>query len=81
MLRPRFARLPHVRRAFLVTALSLITALGAGPASADDPAPGDAPEVGKRYPALRLPTIDRTRTIDLRSFRGKRMLLIEFASW
>ena len=37
--------------------------------------------VGEPLPELRLPTIDGRRTIDLTQLRGKRMLLIEFASW
>ncbi len=38
-------------------------------------------KVGERLPELRLPTIDGKETIDLVQFRGKRILLIEFASW
>jgi hypothetical protein len=30
---------------------------------------------------LRLPTIDGASTIDLSTLRGKKLLLIEFASW
>ena len=37
--------------------------------------------VGQPLPELRLPTIDGQQTIDLAQFRGKRLLLIEFASW
>lgn len=37
--------------------------------------------VGRPLPALRLPTIEGDRTIDLAALRGKRLLLIEFASW
>ncbi len=33
------------------------------------------------YPTLRLPTIDGKQTIDLMQFAGKKVLLIEFASW
>ncbi len=36
---------------------------------------------GEPLPALRLPTIDGAETIDLRGLRGKRTLLVEFASW
>ena len=36
---------------------------------------------GRRLPELRLPTIDGDRTIDLAELRGKRVLLVEFASW
>ena len=41
--------------------------------------------VGKEAPVtldpLRLPTIDGKQTIDLAALRGKKLLLIEFASW
>ena len=36
---------------------------------------------GRPLPELRLPTIDGDRTIDLAELRGKKLLLIEFASW
>lgn len=39
-----------------------------------------APAVGERIAPLRLPTIDG-ETVALRDFRGKKLLLIEFASW
>jgi hypothetical protein len=40
-----------------------------------------APKVGERHPDFTLPTIgDRTPT-SLSSFRGKKVLLIQFASW
>jgi len=39
------------------------------------------PVVGKSHPPLRLPTIDWAQTIDLRSLAGKKVLLIQFASW
>lgn len=39
------------------------------------------PEVGELYPELRLPTIDGSQTISIRGLRGKKVLLIEFASW
>ena len=38
-------------------------------------------KVGLELPSLRLPTITGSRTIDLADFRGKKLLLIEFASW
>lgn len=38
-------------------------------------------EVGRALPALRLPTVEDGRTVDLAGYRGKRLLLIEFASW
>jgi peroxiredoxin len=40
-----------------------------------------APKVGERHPDFTLPTIgDRTPT-SLSDFRGKKVLLIQFASW
>ncbi|MDJ0523701.1 MAG: hypothetical protein QNJ90_16665 [Planctomycetota bacterium] len=39
------------------------------------------PRVGELHPELRLPTLDGTQTISLRSLRGKRVLLLQFASW
>jgi hypothetical protein len=40
-----------------------------------------APKVGERHPDFTLPTIgDRTPT-SLSNFRGKKVLLIQFASW
>ena len=44
-----------------------------------------AQEVGRRegqfLPDLELPTIDGKQTLRLSDFRGKKLLLIEFASW
>ena len=37
--------------------------------------------VGEPLPDLRLPTLDRKGAVRLSSFRGKKLLLIEFASW
>ncbi len=39
------------------------------------------PVAGQPIPELRLPTIERDRTISLHGLRGKKVLLIEFASW
>ncbi|MCP5067225.1 MAG: hypothetical protein GY946_11725 [bacterium] len=39
------------------------------------------PQVDRHYPTLRLPTIDGKQTIGLFRFAGKKVLLIEFASW
>ena len=38
-------------------------------------------KVGKPLPDLRLPTIAGDRTVHLADYRGKRLLLIEFAAW
>ncbi len=39
------------------------------------------PKEGRMHPDLRLPTIDGKSTITLSELRGKKVLLIEFASW
>ena len=39
------------------------------------------PKVDELYPELRLPTIDGEQTVSIRGLRGKKVLLIEFASW
>ena len=38
-------------------------------------------EVGEVFPDIELPTIDGKSTVRLSELRGKRVLLIEFASW
>ena len=38
-------------------------------------------QVGQPLPHVHLPTIDGKEEIDLSSFRGKKLLLVEFASW
>lgn len=38
-------------------------------------------EVGMAFPDFELPTIDGAGTLRLSDLRGKRVLLIEFASW
>jgi hypothetical protein len=40
-----------------------------------------APKVGERHPDFTLPTIDNRTPTSLSSFRGKKVLLIQFASW
>ena len=39
------------------------------------------PKVGELHPEIRLPTLDGSRTVSLRALRGKRVLLLQFASW
>ena len=38
-------------------------------------------QVGQPLPHVHLPTIDGKEEMDLSSFRGKKLLLVEFASW
>ncbi|MEM1448440.1 MAG: hypothetical protein AAF957_11935 [Planctomycetota bacterium] len=63
---------------------ALLTAL-----QATAPPPSDVTElqtaawttVGARIPDLELPLIDGSGTFDLASLRGKKVLLVQFASW
>ncbi len=52
--------------------------LGA-PVSADEIPVGRG--VGERFPAVRLPALANARMTSLASFRGRKVLLFEFASW
>ena len=58
--------------------LILMSAIGS-PASASQT--GGPWRVGAPLPDLSLPTIDGEQEIALADLRGKRLLLIEFASW
>jgi hypothetical protein len=40
-----------------------------------------APRVGERYPDFMLADIATGKAVSLSDFRGKRVLLIQFASW
>jgi len=60
----------------------LVRALIASALIASNAAAQNTPyRVGEPRPELRLPTIDGSATIDLAQYRGKRVLLIEFAAW
>lgn len=39
------------------------------------------PEVGKLHPDIVLPRIDNGESVSLADYRGKKVLLIHFASW
>ncbi len=47
------------------------------------PARGDVyrPTVGQPHPDFVLPAIDDRRPVALSSFRGRKVLLVHFASW
>ena len=45
------------------------------------PAASYAPKVGERHPDFTLPTIGDRTPVSLSNFRGKKVLLIQFASW
>ncbi len=40
-----------------------------------------APQLGAQHINFTLPTIDDGRPVSLEQFRGKKVLLIQFASW
>ena len=40
-----------------------------------------APKVGQRHPDFTLPDIATGKPVSLSDFRGKKVLLIHFASW
>jgi hypothetical protein len=46
-----------------------------------DSAASYAPKVGERHPDFTLPTIGDRSPVSLSDFRGKKVLLIQFASW
>ena len=53
-----------------------ILASALGPSNAQD-----SWTVGEPIPDLRLPTIDGSQTLDLAELRGKKLMLVQFASW
>lgn len=57
--------------------------LMAGLLAAATPAPAApyAPKVGQRHPDFTLPDIATGKPVSLSDFRGKKVLLIQFASW
>jgi len=44
-------------------------------------AEGYAPKVGERHAEFTLPDIQTGKPVSLSDFRGKKILLIQFASW
>ena len=58
----------------------LLTVLGSGlPMSSLADGPGA--KTGERYVGFTLPDIETGRPVSLSDFRGKKVLLIQFASW
>ncbi len=49
--------------------------------SADASAPQVGRKVGNVHPEIVLPSLDDKKTYSLSQFRGKKVLLIQFASW
>ncbi len=73
----RISRRPIVRKLVLVLAAWAMV-VGMSPFT---PAASYAPKVGQRHPDFTLPTIGERRPVSLSDFRGKKVLLIQFASW
>jgi hypothetical protein len=61
-------------------ATTLLALLGWGLA-APVLAQGYAPKVGAPHPAFTLPDIQTGKPVALADFQGKKVLLIQFASW
>ena len=64
-------------RGFFLSFIAVAFLTTATPASADP----YAPTVGKRHPEFTLPDIRTGKPVSLSDFRGKKVLLIHFASW
>ena len=62
------------------TFLFFLAAVGLAVASPASAAPY-APKVGQRHPEFTLTDIHTGQPISLADFRGKKVLLIQFASW
>lgn len=58
--------------------ITLVMTFLLGPSTPAAPA---QTEVGEAFPDLVLPTVDGQQTVRLSDHRGRRVLLIEFASW
>ncbi len=63
------------------TPLATLALFAAAAVAQAAPRPISEAKVGERHAEVRLPTIDRVETIALSDYRGKKVLLIEFASW
>ena len=69
----------NARLAGLLLVIAVTCSVFGGPPEAEQETVGF--RVGERVPDLRLPTIDGEETIRLRALTGRKLLLIEFASW
>jgi hypothetical protein len=62
-------------------ALALVTCGMILGSTSRDSAASYAPKVGEKHPDFTLPTIGDRTPVSLSDFRGKKVLLIQFASW
>lgn len=63
----------------ILTLLPLLAQATDSPVPTVDPSVWTTP--GSAIPSIELPTLDGRSTVDLASFEGKKLLLIQFASW
>jgi peroxiredoxin len=63
------------------TILPLFLALSAWGFAMNAEAGSYAPEIGKRHPDFTLPALGDRKPVSLSDFRGKKVLLLHFASW
>jgi hypothetical protein len=64
-------------RASLISVVGVLVMLGTGSASAAS----YPPRVGEPHPDVLLPNIEDRAPVSLAQFRGRKVLLIQFASW
>lgn len=69
----------------IAAAFSASLLLGVLPVPGTAPSEGTLPDygtdVGDRHPPIVLPSLDGNRTLSLSQFAGKKVLLVQFASW
>ena len=63
-------------RSHIFSLALVLSAVGSG-----TPASAAPPNVGERHPDFTLPGITDGKPVTLSDFRGKKVLLIQFASW
>lgn len=69
-----------VPRRWLLAQIAYLLAAVSSPVS-PALAADDSPQVGSRHVSFSLPAIDDGRPVSLSELRGKKVLLIQFASW
>ena len=65
----------------VVLSLAPLVALAAGSAGAEEDPPATGTEVGQVHPDVRLPEVDGSGVRRLSDLRGRKVLLLHFASW
>ena len=64
-----------------IISIALLASFAAATAAAAAAMPTVGKDVGQAYPQVVLPGLDGKRSLALSDFRGKKVILIEFASW